>query len=225
MSSITFANLRTAVRERADMVNDTDFITEAELGRIINGEAAELHDLVVSRFEDDFTISAEVTVSSGTYALSGLSASAPFYKLRAVDRSVGGQWSEVERFDFNRRNRTAAATGYLGPDVQYRLIGTSLHFTPSDQAAGTYRLWYIPSFVDLSADGDTLSYPENWHEMVIAGAAAKCLLKEESDAREHLAIKADVKRRIMAAATNRDAGASHRIQDVRGRSRTAWRDW
>lgn len=210
--SITLTNLLAAVRSRADMVGSTFVDDTTELTRWINEEAAELHDLVVSRFEDQFTIlSSNLAVSSGnTISLSSLAAGAPFYKMRGLD-VLDGKWCEVAPFAFNERNRTGS--GLRG--IRYRLIGASIYLTPTDAATGTYRLWYIPGFVDLVNPGDTLDYPENWHEFVISGAAAKALAKEESDPRVQQGLKEASRQRILASASNRDAGRRMRIEDVR----------
>lgn len=219
MSSITFTNLKTAVRERADMVS-SDFVSDAELGRIINGEAAELHALIVSRYEDDFTTSYDFTLSTGTSSLVLSLAVPTFYKLRALQVLQDGTYVPLERFDFQDISRAGGSySSYRDPPVQYRLVGSILHFTPTDRAAGSYRLWYVQGYQDLSSGSDALSYPENWHEMVIAGSAAKCLLKEESDASGQLRIKEQLRQRILAQSTSRDAGASSTIARVRRRDR------
>lgn len=216
MSSVALSTLRTAVLERTGNENNPGYST-AELNRIINGEGAELHDLVVSRFEDQFTTNLQFTIASGnTYSLAST-----FYKLRGLDRLESGSadWQEVAKFDFNDRNRRSS-TGLwpVARNIRYRVIGSTIFLTPDDAATGTYRLWYIPGYVDLSADGDTLDYPENWHEYVIAGSCAKVCIKEETDPSGHMAIKSGLKERILAMASNRDAGLPDRVLRIRNRN-------
>lgn len=214
MSIITLENLRTAVRSRADMLNSSFVDDSTEVDRWINECAAELHDEVVSRFEDQFTlISDPIVVSSGsTIALSTLPASAPFYKLRGIDVQEGTDWWPLKMFDFTDRGRRAA---YGARGNRYRLVGANVMLTPEDDATGTYRLWYIPGYVDLVAGTDTLTYDQNWFEFVIAGAAVKALAKEESDASSQIASKESVRARVRTMASNRDAGGRMRIEDVR----------
>ena len=205
MPSITLANLRSRILERANMENSS-FISTTELNSIINIEAAELHDLVVSAFEDDFTVSTTFTISSGnTYALSSLST--PFYKLRGLDKDMGSNdYREIRAFNFNQRNtRASNIFEPYSTSVRYRLIGGNLYLTPDDAATGNYRIWYIPSYVDLASDGATLDYPENWYEYVISGATATILAKEESDPSIHLRKKDEMKARIQKMASQRDA--------------------
>lgn len=230
MSSITLTLLMQTVRERCDMLGDTDFLPDDQLTRMINAEAAELHDLVVSRFEEDFTVPVLATIASGnTISLTNTSifpTTQPFYKLRGVDWADGtGQYHEVNKFDWIDRNRRYRDYLWIrARDLRYRLVGQTIYFTPDDGAIGSYRIWYIYGFVDLASPGDTLQYPENWHEYVISGCCARALVKEESDASAHLKEKQALKDRIQAAAATRDAGRRGRIQRVR-RSPLDDRDW
>jgi hypothetical protein len=198
----------------------SDFVGTAECNALINGEGAELHSLVVDAHEDQFTTTQSFTISSGsTYALSGLPGTAPFYKLRGLDRDEGGgDWREVQRFGFDDRNRRASTGwGPYGRTVRYRLVGASLRITPDDAATGTYRLWYVPGWVDLASDSDTIDYPENWYEYVVAGVAAKLVAKEEGDVRTHLELKDRIRARIQSAVLHRDAAGPERMTRVRNR--------
>lgn len=222
MTTIALVDLVADVRSRADMV-DSEFVDDAtEVIRWINEEAAKLHDLVVSRFEDQFTTtSVPIIVAPGTSSIPLTTlALTGFYKLRGVDRLENGasDWQEIRPFDFNNRNRrTSGGAWYRSRVVQYRLVGASILLSPDDACDGTYRVWYIPSFTPLAADGDTIDFPENWHEFVIAGAAAKCLAKEESSTSIQMALQTDVRATILAMAANRDAGSRMRIENVRRR--------
>lgn len=218
-SSIALSALRSLVLQRANMEN-TEFVTTSELNSIINGEGAELHDLVISRFEDQFTINTTFTISPGssTFDLTSLPSTAPFYKFRGLDYQVGNSsdWYPVHKFQWNSRDRRLSARQYfLVREIQYRLVGSNIVLTPTDGAYGTYQLWYIPAYVDLVIDADTLTYPQNWYEFIVAGSAAKCLAKEESDASIQLGLKSAAQQRILAMASNRDAGAPERVERVR----------
>lgn len=221
MSAISLADLRAASLLRADM-NSSNFIATTELDALINVEAGELHDLVVSALEDQFTTTALFTVTSGdTYALSSITAAAPFYKLRGLDRDEGGGvWRDVRKFDFNERNDFGPGMrGDYARAVRYRLIGASIYLAPASAAPGNYRLWYVPGYVDMAAPSDTLEYPENWYEYVINGVAAKLLEKEESESRPKLAAKEAMRKRILAMAPTRDASGPATMMRVRNRRR------
>lgn len=212
MSSITLANLRTASLRAADMENSS-FAGSAEVNRLVNARAAELHDLLVSRFEKQFTTSLQFTISSGnTYTLTSA-----FYKVEGLDRDEGGgEWVAVRKGDWERRNRRASGRSwYRGRDVEYVVVGSTIYLTPTDHAEGTYRLWYVPQFVDMANDSDTLDIPQNWHEYVVCGVAADLLAKEESDPSYWLGKLNALRDRILAMAANRDADGPMRIRRVR----------
>src|SRR5690606_3965737 len=123
-------------------MEDTDFVEDSELDTYINQSAAELYDLLVTKFEDYYMADPFLfTISSGNTR----SLPSDFYKLRGLDRSLGGgQWIDVRRFNFVDRNRRSDAVYRAFGVVKYRIVGSSLHLTPGDQVTGDYRMWYIP---------------------------------------------------------------------------------
>lgn len=225
MSVINLDSLRDRVLERANMANSggvgSGFIALPELDSIINGEAGELYDTVVGAYADQFTTSLLFTLAAGANAYAVTSA---VYQLRGVDRQEASDWFPLRKSDWNGRGRSGSLALYSrwARDVEYRFVGQNILFTPTDAAAGSYRLWYVPGYVDLVAASDVLDYPSQWAECVIAGSAAKCLAKEESDPSVQLGLKSSLTQRIMGMAANRDAGAPDRIERVRNQ---AWDDF
>lgn len=213
----TLSSLRTRVRERANMEN-SQFVSDAEVTRYINESYATLYDLLVSRFEDYFIQDPlEFTISSGSYTYSLPST---FYKLVGVDRkSNGTDYYSIRPFSFEERNRNTNTTRLRGwnTDVKYRILGSDLRFTPEGSAPGTYRLWYIPSYTALSSDSDVIDTTitrNNWEEYIVIDAAMKCLVKEESDTNDLKIELARIEKRIEEMAQNRDIGNTDRITDV-----------
>lgn len=206
MATVTLADLKTRCRERADMV-DSDFIEDSELLSYINASYAELYDILVSKFEDYYTLDpVGFTISSGnTYNLP-----ADFYKLRGVDLSLNGRWIPVPKFNFQDRNRTNR-TAYK---QRYRIIGNKLHISPTDNANGTYQLWYIPAYTLLSLDSDELDGVNGWEEYVVIDVAIKMLAKEESSTTQLEREKDAMLRRITNMAENRDIDQPETVTDV-----------
>lgn len=213
MAAISLSTIRTRVLERANMVGST-FVSTAELNAIINGEAAELNDLVIAAMEDDFTQNTTFTITgANTYAVPGTT-----LKIRGLDIQNGAGWTPLEKCSLRDVRYSGNAIAYRQCGPRYHWALDTLYFDQLD-ASGTYRLWYIPEYVDLVADGDTIDYPQNWIEFVISGSAAKCLAKEESDPSVQLGLKQAIKVRIQAMAANKDASGPDRIQRTRGRDR------
>lgn len=218
--AITLSELRTACRQRADMEN-SNFITDSELNSYINSSIAELHDLLVQSYGEDYYVK-DVTFTSTPqqeeYDLSTVITDNDFYKLRGLDAKLNGDdWFTLQRFNFNERNRfqNFGVWDYLGiTNVRYRLLGNKVRFSPAPDSQIQIRIWYIPVAEKLSADSDELADFNQYSEYVITDTCIKMLAKEESDASVFIAQKADLKRRIEEAANNRDAGANDSITDI-----------
>lgn len=219
-SVATLAFLRTEVRRRADMesASSATFVTDAELNNLVNGSLAELHDELITSFQDYFTVvgpNVTVGTSPNTIALP-----ADFLKLRRLQRELGaGVWDKVHQFnteDWERLNTTTAFTASGRPTRWYRIFETTLFLLPEADASGTYRLVYAKRFPRLTIDTDAFDDLQGWYEFAVWDAAIKCLVKEESDVSAHVAMREAVRARIRVAAAARNAGAAERVADVRG---------
>lgn len=218
--SITLLQLRTQARQRSDM-EDSTFITDAELNSYINASIAELHDMMVQSYgEDYFVKSSTFNTVSGTdnYNLSSAITDNDFYKLRGIDAKIGqNDYYTLKKFNFNDRNKFKhdGIWNYLGiTAVRYRIVGNKLYFTPTPDGTTEVRVWYIPKATILVADSDTLDDLNQFAEYVVVDTAIKMLNKEESDVTVLMNQKAMLKRRIEEVANNRDAGESESIQDI-----------
>ena len=213
-NTVTLSSLRTQIRQRANMEN-SEFISDSELNGYINASYAELYDILVSRFEDYYTITASSTVSAGSFSFS---VPADFYKVRGVDRLISGtEYYSLKGFNFSERNayNNSVTFNYFNQiDIRYRLIGNNIELTPQGSAAGTYRLWYIPTYTALSLDADTVDGVNGWEEYIIVDACIKCLEKEESSTTMFEKQKKALLKRIEEMASQRDINNLDRITDV-----------
>ena len=214
--TVTLANLRLQVRQRADMVNST-FVTDAEFNQYINNSATALYDLLIQKFGNEYylsTASISTTSSVDSYNLP-----TDFYKLIGVDMLISGlDYVSLRPFMFSERNMNNAnvsRTIYGIPDVRYRLVGSQIRLSPVPNAANTLRLWYIPNLPEMSSDSSTTDGVNGWEEFIVVDAAIKALQKEESDVSVLIAQKQGLIKRIEEAAENRDAGSGDRVSDVR----------
>lgn len=202
-------------------MENSNFITDSELNSYINSSIAELHDLLVQSYGEDYyvkDVTFTTTAQQEEYDLSTVVTDNDFYKLRGVDAQLNGDdYFTLQRFNFNERNRfqNFGVWDYLGiTNVRYRLLGNKIRFSPAPDNNITIRLWYIPVAAKLVNDSDELADFNQYSEYVITDACIKMLAKEESDASVFLAQKAALKRRIEEAANNRDAGAGDSITDI-----------
>lgn len=216
--------LRTRARSRADQKAPSTFCSDSEIDSWLNSGLAELYDMVTNAYEDYFTIPASLTISSGnTVALPAL-----FYKLRALDFSLNGQWVELQPFNFNERNRRGTGDYWVpgsGTGRGYRLMGSNLMITPTDNAIGLYQLWYVPAITTLTADGDlvpTILSDAKWDEYIVLYAAERMLSKEESSIVDVSRERSELIGRITKMAADRQVDQSGQVQDVTNNGGWGW---
>jgi hypothetical protein len=216
---MTLAQIRDQVRQRADMVV-SQFVTDAELNGWINSSVAELYDLLVQKFGNDYFV--ELFSFSTANDVDRYDLPADFYKLLGVDLLLTPGDADqgaitLRPFTFAERNRYSAANAqtWLGiTNLRYRLSGSKIWFTPTPSGAQAIRLWYVPRVAELVNDSDVADGVSGWLEYVVVDVATKALQKEESDVSVFLAQKAALIQRIDAAAENRDAGSPATVADV-----------
>lgn len=212
---ITLAEIKAQARQRTDTEN-SEFVSDAELTSYVNSSLAELHDLLIASYCDDYIMNEHV-FSSTTELQYDLPSD--FYKLRGVDvqRGPNGQWATVKRFNFNRRNeqQNAYAWNLLGlPYLEYRLVGSKIRFNRTPDAALNFRIFYYPKLDKLIDDADVYDDVNGFAEYVVVDTAIKILQKEESDVSVLMAQKEALRQRIITMAANRDANESATITDV-----------
>lgn len=216
----TLSELRTQVRQRADMVNST-FVSDSELNGYINKSYAELYDLLVRQYGEDYNVSSQTITTDSTnvnYALA-----ADFYKLIGVDLLISGtigtqsaDYVTLVPYQFAERNRySAAVVGLVQPtnNFRYKILGNNINFIKPD-ANRSVVIYYHPRITPLSGDSDTVDGVNGWEEYIIVDAAIKCLAKEESDTSELQLEKQILEKRITEMAAQRDTGFSERVSDV-----------
>lgn len=209
--TVTLLELRTQVRQRSDQVGST-FISDSELTGYINASIAELYDLLVLNFGEDYytnptPVALAVVAGTDSYSLESST-----YKIAGVDVLVGGLWVSLKRYTMGARNRSQEASSLK--DACYRLIGTKLRFTPIPTVSHSVRVWEVPAPTKLVDDDDTFDGIAGWEEYVILDSAIKCLAKEESDVSVLMKAKADQVERVTRASANRDIGEPDEITDI-----------
>tara|TARA_R110002110_G_scaffold17674_5_gene75297 strand:- start:456 stop:1121 length:666 start_codon:yes stop_codon:yes gene_type:complete len=201
------------------------FVSDSEIVDYINVAMAEIHDILVTKFEDYYVSSQQYTLpGSGSGLTAGLFAlPATFYKSLGVDFDAGGITYRLKPYSFQERAayNSPGVVASMISDTMYHIQGESIKFIPAPAVSGTATLWYVPEPVYFSA-GSTNATIESvaaqvakgYEEYVIIDAAIKCLQKEESDVQVLLVQKQQQLERIQQAAGKRDAGESSAITDV-----------
>jgi len=216
MATFTEADLRTRARRRADMEN-SNFVSDAEIQDYLNSSISELHDFMVKSFEDYF-------VSEQTYnvpiATGGANLPDDFYKALGVDYESGGITSTLRAYSFSERNvyNTPYAVIDRLAEPMYKVEGTKIKLIPNNSQSGTITLYYVPvapAFADTT-DSATIDFViPGFVEYVVVATAIRMLMKEESDVSALERERQQLASRIIRAISPRDASGSHAIRDVR----------
>lgn len=215
----TLSELRTRARRLADAVGN-NFFADAEVDDYINIGLGELHDILVSKFEDYSisSISFSLIADQNTYTFSSIGLS-NFYKALGVDLIDGNDTVRLPRYSFQERNAFSENSAYYSrsgrKNLRYTINGTNIMFTPKPAEAYTIKLWYIPQFAKLSADDDSVdnNITSNWEDYAVTMAALKMRQKEETST---TSLERELERltiRIEEASRNRDAGEPMSITD------------
>ena len=209
----TLSVLISEVRSLADMVGST-FVTDAEITNWLNLELGALYDALVTKHEDYFLAASPQAITcggtTGTVALAS-----DCYKVMGVDVQLSNtEWQPVRRFQFAERNQN---TGTLSGECsyRYRLMGSNIVLDPIPASGTKFRVWYAPTMTRLASASDAIALGNGWERHAVLGAAAKALMKEESDASGLLAEQARLRVDIEKAMSNRDSGEPARIADTR----------
>lgn len=210
-------------------MEDSLFVTDAELTQYINDSITELWDILTNSNQDYAVSNATATIASGANTFS---LAADFFKLRLleIDRS-GGRYMTVPKFMFGEKNDYQ--NSYLGTlpgsngnypwiNIAYRIIGNDIYIEPASNAPGNYRYWYIPVLPKLVNAGDTFNSVNGWHEYVVIDSAIKCLVKEESSVTALQMAKDDVKKRVLRSIVRTPSNPERVTRMRRGSSVWPW---
>jgi hypothetical protein len=236
MANVTIATLMSRSRQRADMENN-NFVQDAELVDYINAGIAELHDILIQEYGQDYYVSSKdfnTTADKDTYPINDSTSTeniniSDFYKLRGMDAKINGNdFFTLYPFNFNERNlyQNWGSWSLLGlTNIRYRMVGGSIVFTPTPDTATAVKVWYIPQAAQFSSGTDTDTKWDDingYAEYVIVFAAIRMLQKEESDVQVLLAQQGDLRKRITDAAANRDADNPLTVSDIYTANNRFW---
>lgn len=216
MALVTLSDLRTRVRQRANMEN-SQFVTDAELTIYVNQAIADLRDKMISKVGEDYFADEEIyNLLTGveSYALPS-----DFYKILYVEvKGDDGYYYKMRRFEVSERNFGASPINYYIPDIRYRLRANNIVFTPQNLIGGReVKMTYVPIPAELSNNSDTLQGYNGWETYVIVYAARMALVKEESDTSQLDAELMKLDARMEAMADNRDQSNPSRVWDSQRR--------
>ena len=209
MPTRTLAQLRDEVRQRANMENADNFITDAEIDRYVNQSICAWRDMLVeNRGQDFFTGTTTLTLTGATmYALP-----ADFYQILNVSYVENGVFTTLT--PYNRGDGATYANAGGTVPLRYRVANNNLFVLPAS-AQGVLLVTYVPLATTLTLDTDTLEVFNGWEEWIVLDAAMKALEKESTDTSQLFMRREITERRLMAQAQFNDRGFPESVTDVR----------
>lgn len=184
--------------------------TDPEWIAMINSSLAELYEILISKkdlgyYETEY----QFAIAAGNTQ----PYPADFKEVLAVDYKMGSTYYPVHRYVNKERARFDYSTSGFSSDRRYRLVQAGFKFLPAENATGTYRVSYIPRYLNKLALTDSIGDLDldNWHEYVIVDCAIKFLTKQETDCQVFIMQKLGLLERINKSAGQRDANEPYRL--------------
>ena len=207
------AELRTLIRQRADMENST-FIGDTELNNYIQDSVRALHDKLIAACGQQFGWAVQTiatTAGDDEYSLAN-----DFYRLLRVDILDGDYSYPLERWDPSEIVRDTAQRNWLSearPRYRMRLPPGEIVFIPPPDGVYTIEVHYHIAAPTLDDDtDDTAGIFDEW---IILDGAIKCRTKEETDVGQLQSERAIFEQRIDAWARQFDHYKPAHIIDAR----------
>ncbi len=215
----TLLQLRTMVRERADIENSLH-ITDTEINTRINQSVAAFYGMIAEQDDGALILEATVSAAAGATTADIVSGLTEPYKILAVDviNDTTGQSYPMQRFSMQERALLDSASANGGSSGQRSLYqwrnGNTLTFSPPLESATTLRVTYIGVPAEMTADADKLDGRLGWEDWIVADVAVWCMIKEESNPADLVRERALIWDRIVKQMANRDRGEPRRMRDV-----------
>lgn len=207
----TLLTMRTAVLREADL--QLGQVDSDDVDALLNTELAALDELLIEAYQGWRASTATLVVPSATTPYVALPAD--FFQATDLEEySTASSPRQLPRIEFMERTDP--------PDWGWFVYGANLYVVPTTKAAGTYRLWYVPTFTALVADTDPFSAPNGWEVHAILGAAIRLRDMQELSTSSLEKRQAAVAERIANAARKRQG--KRKVRDVRS-ERSSNRAW
>ena len=182
MALRTLTSLIEEVRERADMQDDGNFISDAEITRYINRSIQDLYDLVLAtEAAGVYVKNAPILTQTGLFSYQLPS---DFYLLKDASLIEG---NTVYRFELADSADYATLANDPPPKERGQYLfrfeqdGTKFIYTFPEVDETLFAVTYIPQAIQLVTGTDTFDGYNGWEDYVVVKSAIKCLDKEESD--------------------------------------------
>lgn len=189
------------VRRKADIENDGNHITDAEVTSYINTAIEQLFSILVADTDGSLfakNASAPTALGDNAYQLPS-----DFGNLVSVQVKKSGQYIRSVQADPEDYASLALLedNGILTPYAHYLKWNIDqgrgeVFIFPAPSSTSDIAVRYVPTPPVLSLSTDELKLPPLWYQWVVLDAAVYCMLKEESDPSGLMAQRGAVEKQI-----------------------------
>lgn len=207
---------RLSNQETTDQANA--LCTDAEIAARLNRNLRSVYrELIAARGAQYYRSSSTITTVAGTEA----------YNLPATMLQLIGLelvLSSTQRYPLAELNEAERVmwSNVTGQDPErYQIRGSTVALLPVPATVRTVNVYFVPSFIPLSAGADTFEGVLGFEELAIWRTVGEMLSKDESDPAYAMARAGEWVEHIRELADQRDAYRPGRVQRTR-RQRTRW---
>lgn len=216
----TLLQLRDRVRDRADIENSTDRHPDAELDGYINNAARKLYALAhqggILRVQKNFV---PTITGAASYALPTDFLGITGVWLQKDDYSIWLEWHDAYERPFE--GPSVSGIGDFASSYSVAVFSDvwSIELFPKP-TSGDFLVVYVPTYVDLVADGDNLYVFINilsWDELIVLDAAIQVKLKDKDDFLDLAGERDRIIAQVQSQVELRNMSGSHKVRDNRRR--------
>lgn len=217
----TLLQMRTSVRQRADMANTT-FVTDAEINEYINQGIAEFWDELYQKRGDLLYSTTTFTTASGTesYALP-----ATCFEVLKATIEVQNATQDLQHYELSQREVFQPYASFRGVPIVFRAVGGNVSLLPIANGAYSGTIYYVTTAPSLTSDNDTFDGIDGWEDFAIWKAVFECLAKEGTDTTAAEKRMAAAMRRVSMLGGHLNARQSPKKADVYQNRRYLDRPW
>lgn len=214
-ANVTLLQMRTDARYRADM--DTGaaaaFASDTIVTRLVNQAVKRLYNkLIAARGGDYYAVRTTISVVPDT---ASYSLPADFMSLIALQMPHNGEFYDIGKYEL--REEVYLKGTHVSNDpraIRFRLQSQSVLFQPTPKVAAEVVIIYVPTFTELSLDGDTFDGINGWEDWITYTVAIELRRKAKHSVAELSAERAELDAEIAKLADHRD-GQPAKIIDTR----------
>jgi hypothetical protein len=215
------------VRQRADQINSTTYDDATELKPWLRDSLSQLYEILVSRWQDYYTVARPISLIAGQLA----------YSLPADFRALDSVWmlynagqarTQLEQFEQDELDQLCmpkSFSSFANAPCKYRVIRNLLYILPAYgiDVRNAIEIFYVPQYqkplLDYTSLDDVL--PNGWDEWIVLDMLEKMAVKTRLiDVASVGNSKSQMQTRLLAAASIR-TGTAPRMRDAT-RPKTIW---